>query len=332
MQRKLLMHRRHLLTGLSTGLLTASILPRLGGPAYAQGVAAEGSGALGQVPAIQRVRVGDLTVTALSDGYLPLDPSLLVGTTPDEALGLIGAAFLDPAAYQIDINAYVVETGQEAWLVDAGAGAGVGPTAGRLQANLRAAGYEPSQIAAVLLTHLHPDHFGGLLNGDGTPAFPQAELHVAEAERAFWTDAGIRAQAPAAMQGFSDVAQGVLDAYGEQVVTFGAEALVRAGATAVPLPGHTPGHAGFLLDGGADQLLVWGDVVHVPPVQFARPEVTVTFDADPAQAAATRATILDRVAADRIMVAGAHMAFPGIAYVEPATEGFRAVPVSWQHF
>ncbi len=97
----------------------------------------------------------------------------------------------------------------------------------------------------------------------------------------------------------------------------------------MPLPGHMPGHTGFMPTSGDDALLLWADIVHVPPVQLARPEVAIAFD--PAQAARTRAATLDRVAADGLMVAGAHMTFPGLANIEATQDGCRAVDADYPY-
>lgn len=112
---------------------------------------------------------------------------------------------------------------------------------------------------------------------------------------------------------------------------FTGETDLGAGLAAMPLPGHTPGHSGFMLSSGDDTLLFFGDIVHVGPVQFPRPEVTIGFDVDAEMAAATRARVFDMASADRLRIAGAHVSFPGVGYVEAASEGFRFVPQSWQY-
>jgi glyoxylase-like metal-dependent hydrolase (beta-lactamase superfamily II) len=70
-------------------------------------------------------------------------------------------------------------------------------------------------------------------------------------------------------------------------------------------------------------VLFWGDIIHVPPVQFREPSVTIQFDTDQAQAAESRAKALDMAALDRIKIAGAHLDFPGLGYVEKAGSGYR---------
>ena len=186
-------------------------------------------------------------------------------------------------------------------------------------------------MTLILATHLHPDHVGGAVTPDGAPRFPKAELAVAEADRAYWTDDAVRAAMPAEAQPFFELAATVLAAYGDRLRIIEGEGEVAPGIVSMPLPGHTPGHTGFMLTSGDDALLLWADIVHVPSVQLARPEVTIAFDVDPAQAAETRAAILDRVAADRLMVAGAHMTLPGLANIEATQDGYRAVAANYPY-
>lgn len=310
-------------------LLTAAPLAGLAAALPAMPVRAEGP-AGAALPGVQRFRIGDRTVTALLDGATRLPPEVL-GIDPELYATLMREGFHDPETYLTAVNAFAVEGPDGLVLIDAGTGSAMGPTLGRLPDNLAAVGHAPEDVTLILATHLHPDHVGGALDAEGGAAFPNAELAVAEAERAYWTDEAIRAAAPEPVRPFFDLAAAVLDAYADRLAPFDGEAEVAPGLTALPLPGHTPGHAGFALDAGGEALLLWADTVHVPPVQFTRPDVGVGFDVDPAQAAETRAAILDRVVADRLMVAGAHMTFPGLAHIEAASEGYRAIPAPYDY-
>ena len=102
-----------------------------------------------------------------------------------------------------------------------------------------------------------------------------------------------------------------------------------SGIAIVPEPGHTPGHSGWLISSGAASLLIWGDIVHMPGIQFARPDAGMGFDVDGGQAIATRQRIMDMVATDRTMVAGMHLDFPCFGHVARVSEGYAFVPDVW---
>jgi glyoxylase-like metal-dependent hydrolase (beta-lactamase superfamily II) len=101
---------------------------------------------------------------------------------------------------------------------------------------------------------------------------------------------------------------------------------VFPGVTAVPSLGHTPGHTAYLIASGNDQLMIWGDTVHVPEVQTAFPEAGMAFDTDLAAAAASRKRMFDRVSADGILIAGMHLHFPAFLAAGAARRRLRTVP------
>ncbi|MCE0505300.1 MBL fold metallo-hydrolase [Roseivivax sp. GX 12232] len=284
----------------------------------------------GQVPAVQRFAVGDITVTALADGALHIGPEALIGIEAPEYEERMRAAFRDPATFPSAVNAFLIESGDEVIMVDAGTADAMGPDLGKMPQNLEAAGVAPGDVTKLLATHLHPDHVAGALS-DGGAFFPNAELVVSETDRAFWTDAGNFSGAPEMVQSFAALAQNVVGAYSDRLTTFEGEEEVARGVSAVPLPGHTPGHAGYMITSGDDALLIWADIVHVAPIQMARPDVAIGFDVDPEQAVSTRQAILDRVSADRLMIAGSHIGFPGLANVAREGEGYRLVPAQWDY-
>jgi glyoxylase-like metal-dependent hydrolase (beta-lactamase superfamily II) len=202
-----------------------------------------------------RRMVGDIEVTVLLDGYFLLEQAWVTGLDSALIVDGLAAAALDPtAAVPLPITATLFRRGDDIMLMDAGAGGSLGPTAGNLPNILAAVGVSPEAVSRVLLSHLHPDHIGGMLTGD-TPAFPNATVHVSEADRAFWTDAANAAAVPEAIRPWFDLAGRVISAYGDRMMPFTGDADFGGGLSAVAMPGHTPGHSGFRISSGDAQAL-----------------------------------------------------------------------------
>ena len=200
-----------------------------------------------QAPGIYRMKVGDLEVTAIFDGTGVFDPHWLNGTkaTMD---GVVKALQEDPHMLDVADVGFLVNTGKQLILVDAGAGTWWGGGAfGRLAGSLRSAGYTPEEVDIVLVTHLHSDHVGGLTTQDGKRVFPNADVHVAKAESDFWMSPEIAAKAPKDAQPFFQSAQAIAAPYIQagKWHTFSGSQPIVDGMQLVPLPGHTPGHTGY---------------------------------------------------------------------------------------
>jgi glyoxylase-like metal-dependent hydrolase (beta-lactamase superfamily II) len=281
-----------------------------------------------QPAGVHHLTVGDIVVTALNDGQFDGAFDWLVGVEAAEAARLHQAAFR-AVPPRVTVNAFLVHLPDKLVLVDGGCGGGMGPEMGMLRPHLAAMGVAPGDVDVVLATHLHPDHVGGLVDGEGHAVFPNAELVVHEAEPRFWGDEAVLAGASDDNRGFVLLARATMAAYGNRMrqVSSGE---VLPGISVVPEPGHTPGHSGWLIASGGDSLLIWGDIVHLPGVQFAHPEAGIGFDIDGAQAIATRQRIMDMAATDRLRVAGMHLDFPAFGHVARAAEGYAFVPEVWQ--
>lgn len=205
------------------------------------------------------------------------------------------------------------------------------PTTGKLIENLAHAGVSPGDIDTILLTHMHIDHVGGLIDDAGVAVFPDAEVLVRARELSFWTDPAEASRIPEGQRGMADLAASVASAYDGRLTPFEDDVTVVGGVDAVSLFGHTPGHTGYQISGGDDTLLIWADIIHIMPVQLPHPEVYIGFDVTPEQAVATRQRVFDMVSSDRIMVAGMHLPFPGLGHVVRDGEGYRYLPSPWQH-
>jgi glyoxylase-like metal-dependent hydrolase (beta-lactamase superfamily II) len=283
-----------------------------------------------QQPGFYRVRVGDLEVTALFDGTRAFDPPWLNGTK--ETMDGVGKELHeDPHMLDVIDSGFLVNTGKQLILVDAGAGAWWGGGAlGRLVESLRSAGYTPEEVDLVLITHLHSDHAGGLTTQDGNRVFPNADVYVAKAESDFWLSPEIAAKAPKDAQPFFQSAQAIAAPYikaGKWHTFNGSEPIVD-GMQLVPLPGHTPGHTGYEFSSKGQRILFWGDIVHVQRVQLQHPEVTVVFDADPTAAAATRNPLLSKLASGDVLIATPHSSvFPPLGRLRKEGNGYSWVPV-----
>ena len=257
--------------------------------------------------------IGDLSITAISDGYLHAGFELLSKIDPDEAYRIqTKAGMTDPMA--IHINCYLVHGGGRTVLIDAGAG-GFKQWGGRLKDNLLLAGIEPAAIDAILLTHAHPDHVGGLIDDTGKAAFPNAELIAHRLELMFWEDDGNLSRATERARGNFLFARQAFATYRDRLRTFDTGE-VLPGMTAVPLPGHTAGHTGYRLESDGQNLLVWGDLVHFPEIQIPRPDVSIAFDQDSHLAADTRSRLLDVVSTEGLRIAGMHLGELGFARIK----------------
>ncbi|WP_426956827.1 MBL fold metallo-hydrolase [Muricoccus radiodurans] len=278
-----------------------------------------------QAPGFHRIRVGRFEVTALLDGTLELGLEVFpaVGT---EASALLERAFRPQGPVLAHVNAYAINTGERLYLIDTGTQPGFAPTVALLPEALAAAGIQPAQVDAVIATHLHPDHVGGLVR-DGRAVYPNAELIVPEVEAGFWLAPDALSRAPAEVRPFFEIAQASVAPYAGRMRRLAPGAAPAPGIESVAMPGHTPGHTGYLVTDGGPSLLIWGDVIHAAPLQLPRPAVSVAFDVDGALAAATRARALDRAVGERLMVAGMHMPFPGFGHILREGAGYAFVPL-----
>lgn len=285
-----------------------------------------------QISGVQHFNVGDITVSALADGTIDLDTSLFPTAEKDQLQAALKRAFMgDGGKIRGAVNAYVARIGDRVVLIDSGGGSLLGPTMGMLPSQLTAAGITPADVDVIVMTHLHPDHIGGNFAADGKPIFPNATMLVHEAEIAFWRDDAIRGQTPDAFKVFFDAARTSLDAYKGKTEPFSKDGDVMESVQAMHLPGHTPGHTGFNLVSGDQSLLIWGDIVHAPALQFSHPEWSISFDVDPDMARVTRGKIFDQVSADRLRVAGMHLLFPGVGHVLKEASAYEFVPAQWDY-
>ncbi len=258
-------------------------------------------------------RVGNYLVTAISDGTMKASLALLSGIDIPHAESIQEQSGIDVPG-DIHIYCYLIRGEGRTILIDSGMGT-VNHIGGELQSNLLALGVDPETIDTLLLTHCHPDHIGGLLKANGQPYFVNAQLSLPPTEAAFWLDDKRLETTNERTQRNALLVRRTLDAYRPNLHLIEQEN-INADIRAINLPGHTPGHTGYLIDSCDDHLLIWGDIVHYPHIQLARPEVSISFDNDPALAEATRKAILEQVSRDKMLVAGMHFGASAFGYVE----------------
>jgi len=202
-------------------------------------------------------------------------------------------------------------------------------TLGNLSTQLVAAGLRPEQIDTVLVTHLHPDHIGGLTR-HGEPAFPHAVVHVPREEATFWLDADNYASVDPSVRATFDQARQILAPYQARgrYRLFDPDASWEKSLTAQTLAGHTSGHTGYRLHTSEGDIVFCGDLFHVASVQLADPAVTVCYDSDPAQAKHSRTAFFRDACGAGDIVAAAHAPFPGLGCIDAGESGYAWRPVT----
>ena len=280
-----------------------------------------------QPSSVNHLAVGDIVVSVVNDGIFQVSLGDVVGADPAACEAAHRGSFRAVPPW-LTINTFLIRTGDRLALINSGF-RGKTALVGKMVENLASVGVVPGDIDAILMTHMHPDHEAGLTDDEGKAVFPNAELMAHENELGFWRDDGMLSRAPAEGKGDFGLARAALAAYGGRVSAV-RDGEVLPGVRAFPTPGHTPGHTAWLIESGGDSLLIWGDIVHFPGIQFALPHASVAFDLDAAAAATARKRVLDIVATDRLRVGGIHLDYPAFGHVVPAGEGYAFVPEVWR--
>ena len=308
--------RRKVLLGATVGALAAST------PIATRSALAKADMKGIDIPVHARFKLGEFEVTTLLAGQrtVPGDPqgTFAMNVEKAEFEKVSKDHFLPVDTAKFYFTPTVVNTGNELVLFDTGLG---GETPGILAA-LQSAGYSADQIDIVVITHMHPDHIGGLMTG-GNPTFPNARYVTGTKEYDFWSPMGADNRIGKLM------ISNVKPLAEKMTFVKGGDSVV-SGITAVEAHGHTPGHMCYSIESSGQQLMLLADLANHYVWSLAYPDWEVRFDADKAAAAASRRKVLGMAAADRVPIIGYHLPFPALGYVETRGDGFRYVPATYQ--
>jgi glyoxylase-like metal-dependent hydrolase (beta-lactamase superfamily II) len=294
------------------------------------GAAAAQSGR--QAAGLYRYRIGSFELTALHDGvwYRPIGDKFIRNAPFADVRRALADAFMPADKLATPFTTLLVNTGRKLVLIDTGTGGQIAASAGTLGDNLAAAGIAPGAIDLIVISHFHPDHINGIKTKDNARVFPNAEIMVPEPEWAYWMDDATMNAAPADMKLTFRNLRRIFADIAKDVTRFAPGREVAAGILTVPAPGHTPGHTAFAIQSGGEQLLVLSDTAQHPAVFARHPDWQAAFDIDGPAAVATRKKLLDRAAADRMLVTGYHFPFPACGHIRKTASGYEHVAVEWQ--
>lgn len=281
-------------------------------------------------PGYYHMALGDFEVIALSDGTTPQKLNeLLTNAKPGEVERLLKQHY-QASIIECSVNAYLVKANGKLILIDAGTSDVYGLALGHIAEGLNKAGYKPEQIDAILLTHIHMDHIGGLMNGDKI-AFPNATVYISKIEADYYLNPANKAKAAEGAKRFFDGAEQKLRPIltAGKLRTFDFDGELFPGIIPIASFGHTPGHSFYVVESQGEKMLFMGDVLVSDAVQLPEPSVTSVYDYDAGQAAVTRKKALAEAADAGYWVGVSHISFPGIGHIRVDGKGYVWVPVNY---
>ena len=274
-----------------------------------------------------KFKVGSFEVTSVYDGIWEKahDPAFFKNASIDDVKAALKAAGQTDQFVPIPFIPMVVDTGRDLILFDAGTGGQVQPTAGKLAANMKAAGLDPAKVTKVMISHYHPDHIYGLMEKDtNAQVFPAAEIIVSAPEQKFWTDPAVVEKLPEARRPVAQRVQATFPGWKNIRVVDG-EVEVAPGVRTISSPGHTPGHIAFHIASGNEQMIYSGDTFYQPAFSLKTPHWQGAFDQDGPLAEKSRRALADRLVADKVAVAGYHFPWPGGGMITKDGDGYALV-------
>jgi len=274
-----------------------------------------------------RFNLGGAQVTVVSDGPLPLGnpKGTFTGVSDEELRKMLSDNFLSPDNVVLEQNSPIVNTGDKLVLFDTGMGTanGFGPSTGRQQKSMAEAGIKPEDIDAVVFSHAHIDHIGGVVDGSGKVLFPNAQFYIAQSDFDYWTDEG---KMGSPLKDFVVHARKNLLPVRDRLVFYKDGQEFLPGIQAMAAPGHTVGHTMFMISSEGKSFAFLGDLTHHQILLMEKPRMQFSFDTDPKQAAESRVKMLDMLAANKIPVMSYHYPWPGYGHVVKSGEGFHYIP------
>jgi glyoxylase-like metal-dependent hydrolase (beta-lactamase superfamily II) len=281
-------------------------------------------------PGYYSMALGDFEVIALSDGTIPLKLNELLTDAKSGEVERLLKQHCQASTIECSVNAYLIKANGKLILIDVGTSDVYGPALGHITESLNKIGYKPEQIDAILLTHIHMDHIGGLMNGDKI-AFPNATVYISKIEADYYLNPTNKTKAAENAKRFFDGAElklrPILIAGKLRTFDFGAE--LFPGITPVAGFGHTPGHSFYAIESKGEKMLFLGDILVSDAVQLSEPSITSVYDYDPKQASATRKKALAEAGTAGYWVGVSHISFPGIGHIRPGDKGYIWVPINY---
>lgn len=306
---------------IATGLLPSRAQADIATPALSQ-------------PSWYRFSIGEFEATIISDGLLDLGSAAdqFPNADPAEVQQIMDDEFLPMSPMMLEQNCLIVKSTERLVLFDSGMGSTqlFGDDSGRLLANIRAAGFNTDAFTDIVLTHAHCDHCWGIMADDGTPNFPNADIHISKTDFDYWTD-----EAKLGTEGFVSIfvegARRNLLPRRDRIFFVEDGKEVLPGIQAVATPGHTVGHTSYIITSDGQSFLNVGDVVHHYALLFRNPQWEFAFDTNPPEAAATRIQLYEMAVSEQLPLIGYHFPFPGIGNIRRDGQAFRYVPVHLRH-
>lgn len=278
---------------------------------------------------VSQIKLGRFTVTALADGFADMPFAFFTGRTPQQIEAAAAAQFAARSSgIRLVFNQYLIEDGERRILVDTGPAGAFGKT-GDLPSALQSVGVTRDMIDAVIVTHMHVDHIGGLVAG-GRRNFAKAEIYADRRDIAYWTDGAKRSAAPDFLKSSFDASADLVRLYPKLQAIDGEREIVR-GVSIIDLAGHTPGHIGVRVQDGGKSLLMVSDMLFHPSLHPVAADIGFVFEQDPAAAQAMRARFFTRAAEEKALIAATHMPFPGLGHIVSESGRMRWLAAEWAH-